>query len=96
MKSLMECLTEYLNGCYEAPERGKEMYHLRFIGRKLGSIGKTYYIEENIDAESEEKAWLKLYDKYEHIIPKREYDKIVLNKLYRMEERRKGNGRERA
>lgn len=26
MKSLMELLTEYLNGCWEAPGRGKEMY----------------------------------------------------------------------
>lgn len=40
---------------------------IHFIGRKKGAIGITYPITETVEAEDEEKARLKLYEKYDHI-----------------------------
>ena len=42
-------------------------YKISFNGRQVGAIGKTYRISQVITAENEEKANLKLYDKFEHI-----------------------------
>lgn len=42
-------------------------YTASFTGRKVGAIGITYYIQDWVEAENEEQAKLKLYDKYEHI-----------------------------
>jgi len=43
------------------------VYQIRFIGRKLGAIGIVYEISEHVEAESQDQAIMKLYDKYEHI-----------------------------
>lgn len=42
-------------------------YRAKFVGRKLGTIGITYLIEDIVEADNEEAARLKLYDTYEHI-----------------------------
>lgn len=42
-------------------------YRIKFKGRRIGAIGITEKFEETVQAENEEKAILKLYDKYEHI-----------------------------
>jgi hypothetical protein len=42
-------------------------YEVRFYGRTIGAIGILYWITDTVQAENEEAAKLKLYDKYEHI-----------------------------
>jgi len=42
-------------------------YQAKFTGRTINAIGKTYKIIDTVEAENEESARLKLYDKYEHI-----------------------------
>ena len=42
-------------------------YRATFYGRQLGAIGSFYPIYDFIDADNEEKARIKLYDKYDHI-----------------------------
>jgi hypothetical protein len=42
-------------------------YHIEFTGRNVGAIGAVYRITEEIQAENETDAGLKLYDKYELI-----------------------------
>lgn len=42
-------------------------YRIRFRGCTLGAIGIMYPIVAEVEAEDQEKAILKLYDKYEHI-----------------------------
>jgi hypothetical protein len=42
-------------------------YRASFTGRKVGAIGITYFIIDYVEAENEEQARLKLYDRYEHI-----------------------------
>ena len=43
-------------------------YTAKFTGRKVGAIGIFYPITTTVQAENEEAARLKLYDKYEHIM----------------------------
>lgn len=43
-------------------------YICTFTGRKINSIGITYPIETEIEAESEEKIPITLYETYEHIL----------------------------
>ncbi len=45
------------------------MYKLtiEFYGCTKGAIGRFYTIRDSVEAETKEKAILKLYDKYEHI-----------------------------
>ena len=42
-------------------------FTIEFHGRTLGAIGIFYTIRDSVEAETKEKAILKLYDKYEHI-----------------------------
>jgi hypothetical protein len=42
-------------------------YKIRFKGVTVGSIGKKRLFIESIQSDSFKNAWLKLYDKYEHI-----------------------------
>lgn len=42
-------------------------YRISFRGRTLGAIGIMYPIVAEVEAEDQEKATLRLYDKYEHI-----------------------------
>lgn len=42
-------------------------YKIKFIGRQIGAIGKFYNHTVIVEANSEEEARLKLYDKFEHI-----------------------------
>ena len=42
-------------------------YTVKFTGRTNGAIGIFYPITETVQAENEEAAKLKLYEKYEHI-----------------------------
>ena len=43
-------------------------YKIVFYGRLNGAIGICYSITETVQADTEEEARLKLYDKYEHIL----------------------------
>ena len=42
-------------------------FTIEFYGRTKGAIGSFYTIRDSVEAETKEKAILKLYDKYEHI-----------------------------
>ena len=42
-------------------------FTIEFYGRTKGAIGIFYTIRDSVEAETKEKAILKLYDKYEHI-----------------------------
>ena len=42
-------------------------YKITFLGRLKGAIGICYTITDYREAESEEKAILALYDKYDHV-----------------------------
>ncbi len=42
-------------------------YTIKFKGRKNGASGIVYNITQTVSAEDQDKAVLKLYDKYEHI-----------------------------
>ena len=44
-----------------------QRYMYRFWGRVKGALGVCYQITAMVEAESEEKASLKLWDTYEHI-----------------------------
>jgi hypothetical protein len=46
-------------------------YTITFNGRKAGAIGIFYWITETVQAESEQEAVLKLYEKYDHITQKK-------------------------
>ncbi len=43
------------------------LWQVSFNGRTAGAIGITYPITDTVEADTEEEARLKLYDKYEHI-----------------------------
>jgi hypothetical protein len=51
----------------ELMDETKQTYYLYFNGRKLGAIGKTYYILIKVKAESKEQAINEVYNNYEHI-----------------------------
>lgn len=42
-------------------------YKATFTGRKINAIGIFYKITDTVEAENEEQARLKLFEKYEHI-----------------------------
>ena len=42
-------------------------YECRFIGRKVGAIGITYWITHTVYAEYQDQALSKCYDVFEHI-----------------------------
>jgi len=42
-------------------------YDVKFLAKKIGSIGKRVSFSELIDAKNPEQAKLKLYDRHEHI-----------------------------
>jgi hypothetical protein len=42
-------------------------YRIHFMGRHIGAIGIFQEFTETVQAENDEAARLKLYDKYEHI-----------------------------
>ena len=45
----------------------KKTYEIHFNGREVNAIGITYPITQTVEAENEEKAILKIYDKFDHI-----------------------------
>ena len=42
-------------------------FKLSFTGREISAIGKTYRIHATIEAETQQAAILKLYEKYDHV-----------------------------
>lgn len=44
-----------------------KFFHLNFSGKRIGALGISYPIAEKVEAVDEEAAWLKMYEKYEHI-----------------------------
>jgi len=42
-------------------------YIIHFNGRLCGAIGQFSFYTETVEAENEEKAIMKLYDKYDHV-----------------------------
>lgn len=43
-------------------------YQAKFTGRKLHASGVLYKIEDTVEAENEEQARLRLYDRYQDIM----------------------------
>jgi hypothetical protein len=43
-------------------------YRVSFIGRTLGAIGMFYPIVAEVEAASEDEAWLSLYDRYDSVM----------------------------
>lgn len=51
-------------------------YQISFIGSLKNSIGLTYRIMENVVAENEPAARIKLYQKYQHVF-REEYTEVT-------------------